>query len=277
MIASSTEDITPVFHKITNETENHNKFQYKDGLNVLIESFNSNPIDTCCAGGLYFTDVKNILKFVHYGCYLREIILPLSDPDFQIIKDPEGDKWRANKIIFGKKYKLLELETIIMLEKNGADLHIASESLLKYAAKHGQLEIIKYLVERKANIHSENEYLLRWASLCGHLDTVKYLVEQGADVHADHDRALEWASQNGHFEIVKYLVEKKADVHTENESALIKASKYGHHEIVKYLVENGADVQFDNCRAATIALRHENTKIMYFLQNYQAGNKIVDQ
>ena len=44
-----------MYFKITNAKENHHGFQYVDGLNVLIEEFNDDPNDSCCAGGLYFT------------------------------------------------------------------------------------------------------------------------------------------------------------------------------------------------------------------------------
>jgi hypothetical protein len=42
-----------VFYKITNKEENHNGYQYQDGLNVF-----------------------NIFKFVHYGRNVRKITLP---------------------------------------------------------------------------------------------------------------------------------------------------------------------------------------------------------
>ena len=71
---------------------------------MLEEKFNDDPTKSCCAGGLYFTNSKNIFKFLDYGIYLREIILPTDNPDFRMIKDKEGDKWRANMIILGKRY-----------------------------------------------------------------------------------------------------------------------------------------------------------------------------
>ena len=56
-----------MYFKITNAEENHHGFQYADGLNVLIEEFNDDPNQSCCAGGLYFTDIANIFKFLNYG------------------------------------------------------------------------------------------------------------------------------------------------------------------------------------------------------------------
>ena len=72
-----------MYFKITNAPENHHVFQYVDGLNVLKDKFNNNPNDSCCAGGLYFTDAENIFKFLGYGSYLRKVILPFDNPDFK--------------------------------------------------------------------------------------------------------------------------------------------------------------------------------------------------
>jgi len=89
-----------LYFKITNTNENHYGFQYNDGLNVLKDKFNNNPKATCVPGGLYFTDAEHIFEFLTYGIYLREVTLPVNDPDFKMVKD--GNKWRANKIILGK-------------------------------------------------------------------------------------------------------------------------------------------------------------------------------
>lgn len=57
------------FYKITNETEIHHSFQYKDGLNIDILHFN--PTSKCSAGGLYFADINNIFNFLDFGIYIR--------------------------------------------------------------------------------------------------------------------------------------------------------------------------------------------------------------
>ena len=96
-----------IYFKITNEKENHNGYQYKDGLNILDKPFEKTG--SCVRGGLYFTDAQNIHKFYHYGTNLRIIKLPIDDPEFKMVKDPANDKWRANKIILCEKYSLNDL------------------------------------------------------------------------------------------------------------------------------------------------------------------------
>ena len=203
------------YYKITNAEENHHGFQYKDGLNILIEKFNDNPEEHCCAGGLYFTNAKNIFKFLDYGIYLREITLPVDNLDFKMVIDE--NKYRANMIILGKRYELANVETIKMLIEAGAN----TDCVLKWSAKNGYLEVVKYLIEEKgADVHANKDSALRRSAKNGHLEVVKYLiepklnlplgnkVEKGADIHADNDYALRFSARNGHLEVVKYLIEK---------------------------------------------------------------------
>ena len=66
-VKDSVPNSTELYFKITNADENHHGFQYVNGLNILKEEFNDDPNQSCCAGGLYFTDAANILKFLGYG------------------------------------------------------------------------------------------------------------------------------------------------------------------------------------------------------------------
>ena len=191
------------FFKITNKQEKHYEFQYTDGLNILKEPFAETG--TCVPGGLYFTDADNIFRFLNYGVHLREITLPRNDPNFKIVKD--GDKWRANKIILGKRYNLSEKETFEYLVSNGADIRAVDDWSLVWASGNGYLEVVKYLVLVGADIHAMNNYSLIWASGNGYLEVVKYLVSLGARINDMNDWAVRWASQRGYLDVVKYLVE----------------------------------------------------------------------
>jgi len=96
-----------LYYKVTNENECHHDFQYQDGLNVDTIPFSETG--DCVPGGLYFTDIEHISQFFNYGFYIREITLPESDKDLKIVKieiENEPVKWRANKIILGKRWTL---------------------------------------------------------------------------------------------------------------------------------------------------------------------------
>ena len=223
------------FFKITNAEENHHNFQYIDGLNILKEPFAETG--SCVPGGLYFTDANNIFEFLDYGVYLREITLPFNDPNFKIVQD--GTKWRANKIILGKRYNLWEKETFEYLVSMGADVHAHNDLAIGYASEGGHLDIVKCLVSIGADIRAGDDYAVRSASRNCHLDVVKFLVSEGANIHAKNEYAVKSASENGHLDIVECLVSLGSDIHADNDYAFRSASENGHLEVVKYLVELG--------------------------------------
>jgi len=96
-------DYSKTYYKVTNEDECHNGYQYKDGLNILEEEFNDNPEHSCVPGGFYFTDYEYLPEFLNYGIFIREVSIP---EDARVVKDPQGDKWRTDKIIFGNRYHI---------------------------------------------------------------------------------------------------------------------------------------------------------------------------
>src|SRR5437763_1492213 len=104
-------NIISMYFKITNKKENHHEFQYVDGLNILKDTFNDNPEDSCCSGGLYFSDIANIFKFLDYGVYLRDVYLPTENSNFKMIQDKTKDKYRANMIILGERRDLSNVDT----------------------------------------------------------------------------------------------------------------------------------------------------------------------
>ena len=159
-----------MYYKITNQKENHNGFQYKTGLNT--DTVPWNPTDSCQAGGFYFCDIKDILGFLNYGVWLREVTLPEGE---EIYKDPKGNKYKAHQIILGKRRDLRKVSTWKFLIKNGANIRALNDSALRLASAGGHLDVVKYLIEHGANVHALNDLALCWASARGHLDVVEYL------------------------------------------------------------------------------------------------------
>ena len=81
------------------------------------------------------------------------------------------------------------------------------------ASKNGNLETVMQLLENGADVHTWHDFALCTASFRGHLEIVKLLLEKGADIHADGDSALRRSVENGHLEIAKLLLEKGANIH----------------------------------------------------------------
>lgn len=88
--------------KLTNETENHNGFQFQNGLNVDIVPFY--PKGQCKRGGIYFIDADNINNWLSYNSNVGEMIhirnVTIPDDARVYIK---GEKFKADKIILGRK------------------------------------------------------------------------------------------------------------------------------------------------------------------------------
>lgn len=236
-----------MFYKITNWYENHNGFQYQDGLNVLTEPFNDNPNDSCCKGGLYFTDIYNILDFVRYGCYIREVFLPYGDPDFKMVKDPDpsNDKWRANKIILGKKYDLWEIDSLELLKNEGVNIYAKKyEQLLNSIYDECDYVVIKFLIDNDVRRVTYKNFLYR-ACVENDYEIVKYFIEKNINIkkYKDDKNPLYNAVIYNHYKIVKLLVENNAEINIYNEiNPLYNAAKYGHYKILKLLVKKGANI-----------------------------------
>ena len=202
------------FYKIVS-TAGHRGMFYRNGVNEDIVPFNEEP--TCGSGGLYFSDLHNILNFLGYGTQLYEVV-----PIGKVIE--VNDKYKAHVLdmtFICEGY----LETIKYLIDNGADIHANNDGALRWAAENGYLEIVKYLVDNGADLHAGDDYALRLAALNGYWEIVKYLVDNGADIHASDGCALRLAARNGHLEIVKYLIDNGADIHANGDCALNFAAK----------------------------------------------------
>jgi len=93
-------DRRKTYYKITNKEECHKGLQYHDGLVIDPKQFNDNPYASCVKGGIYFTTKEYLHRFMYCGCWIRPVRIP---EDAQVILDPEGDKYRADKLIFLSK------------------------------------------------------------------------------------------------------------------------------------------------------------------------------
>jgi hypothetical protein len=223
-----------MYLKITNLEELHHGLQYHDGL--VIDPVPFEREGTCCPGGIYFTTPEFICNFLNYGPWIREVTIP---EDAEMVQDPEGDKWRASKVILSSRKDLREVETWKWLIECGIDIHDDNEYVVRYSAAVGYLEVVKYLVEKGTNIHVNNDEMLRWSAQNGYLEIVKFLIDKGANIHANNDCILRYTTQNVYLEVVKYLVEKGADIHANNDEALQCAAQNGYLKVVEYLKNYG--------------------------------------
>ena len=88
------------FVKLTTETENHNGFQFKTGLNIDTVTFD--PSGECQPGGIYFCEIDKFYQWISYNDKIcvnyREVTMP-DDAKVYI----ETNKFKADKINLGEK------------------------------------------------------------------------------------------------------------------------------------------------------------------------------
>jgi len=80
------------FYKILREDLTHHGFTYQPGLNV-----DTKPFEPCarCFGGLYFSDLEHIARYLEYGDLVARVTVP---PDAHFIQEKPG-KFKADRVI----------------------------------------------------------------------------------------------------------------------------------------------------------------------------------
>lgn len=213
-----------IYYKITNIDENHNGYQYKDGLNILDKPFEKEG--SCVKGGLYFTTKEHLHHFYNYGEWIREITIPM---DAQIVQDTI--KYRADKIILGKRTPLYDLKTNEVYPWLIKTQYYFN-CMLCWASYSGNLEKAEYSVINGAN---KFEGALMNACKQGHLEIANWCVKKGAN---DFDIASLTACKNGQLEMVKWCIEKGAN----NLITILEiACKTGHLDIADFCIVNGVN------------------------------------
>jgi hypothetical protein len=103
------EDFNKEFFKVTNDTEYHRGFQWHDGWNRDTKEFN--PYIDCGPGGLYFTDIVNLERFIEGGTRWVRVVHPdLEKNEFARIKDTPI-KWKSHAVFAEERKNLWVLET----------------------------------------------------------------------------------------------------------------------------------------------------------------------
>ncbi len=207
-------DTEAEFFRINNYEECHFNHNYKKGLNKMTEPFNTSPD---ADSGFHFAR-ETITKYLRYGVYLREVYIP-QDPDTIVIRDPSGKKYRANKIILGKRYLLSDVETFKML-KGKVDFRVSYDFAARWAAGKGYGDILDFLIDNGCDPNAKNGHAIRLASRNGHIKVVKQLVSRGVSISFKNYEAFRFAAFNGREEVVDFLIKCGSDVYAEDNYAI---------------------------------------------------------
>ncbi len=157
------------YFKITNQEEKHFDHQYKTGLNTLNKPFSDSKL-SCDHAGLYFTTKRYLHRYYTYGVWLREISFPKKQ-SFKMVRDPSGDKWRANIIVLEGKHALFDINTVRKFDL------LITEEYVQLAVCHGNLELLQYLFTNHFELikRLDKRTLLENAITCNKLDNAKFI------------------------------------------------------------------------------------------------------
>lgn len=181
------------YYKITNEEECHYGMQYHDGLNVDILPFN--PSGDCETGGLYFAS-EDILHFLDYGPWIREVTLPEGEEVYQnpVINDCPT-KFKAHRIILGARRRWDDIEVFKGLVKEGATLKnfdSRCRDIIQILSVTNNVEILKFVLEDGRC--DPSNYTIQMASYEGYIEIIKLLMaDPRVDPTDDHCCAIRWA------------------------------------------------------------------------------------
>lgn len=233
--------------KLTNEDENHNGFKFHTGLNadfVFLE-----PKDECRKGGLYFTDMDNIARWLRYGVeksmkYCRSVTLP---PDCKVYIGE--NKFKADKFILGAR---VDISVLPVWSDEEYCLNAARKSTdsLKYINninKNIQLEsvklsshAIKHLLKRKVDISEE----VQLAAVRKDGDVIKYLLD--FNINVSREVQLEAVKDNWH--VIGHLLDHEIEVTQEMQLEAIKHTWRSIKYLVNRKVEITKEVQLEAIR-----------------------------
>lgn len=244
-----------MYFKITNKDEIHNKLQYHDGIVEDILPFNDNPEDSCCEGGIYFSDEKNIFRFCEYGQWIRQVEIP---EGAKFIKDPSGTKWRANKLFFHPRKEFFTVEMFQWLIEQGADINVGNAYLLNFCVHKNLVELIKLLIKNGINVHAKNGRALRTSLMLKRFDITKILIDEHKKFHLLDKNILFLLARLNCLDMLKTVSANGADIHVDNGRLVRYCAFYGHLEMLKYLIEVG--VKF-NGKASYINSFHGKTAL----------------
>ena len=229
-------DLSKKYYKVTNEKECHYGFQYKDGLNVLIEPFLLTK-QWGDLSGFYFTTIDHINQFYRYGIYLREVILPADDPELKVVK--HGIFYRANKVILGKKYSLLDITTY-----HDLGLDAASDSrAIDYASEHGLIDVLNKWKSSGLELKYSNR-AIDLASEKGCVEVLDWWKYSELElIYSNY--AIDLASEYGHIEVLNWWKSSGLELKY-SEHAIDCASAYGHIEVLNWWKSLELELKYSN-------------------------------
>ena len=139
-------------------------FEYKlDEINIA-EKWNQNSLDPEEMGGFNFGTEDKILRWLHRGDTIYDVIIP---DDAEVINvDKEKGIYRSNKIIVTNPRKITDEMVVELYKKSNLSNKIIAQCLLTLIWKN-RLEISKYIIKDRVDINNVAEILEEFVNYAG--------------------------------------------------------------------------------------------------------------
>ena len=129
-------------------------FEYKlDEINIA-NNWNPNDLDAECMGGFNFGTEDKILRWLHRGDTIYDVIIPT---DAEVVEvDSEKGIYRSNKIIVTNPREITDDLVIELYKKNTLSNKVIAQCLLVLIWKK-RLEIAKYIIKDRVDLNNVDE------------------------------------------------------------------------------------------------------------------------
>lgn len=246
MVTKTVEVKETRYFKVLAPDNKHYKMVYKpNAWNTDVLPYN--PTGDCEQGGLYFAPINSIVRFLHYGDGICEVLDWRDDQDQKTFHE-EDYKVKAHKIKLGKKKKITT-EFLNELLELGADptyINTSVDYLLRHCTgltKETNTEVLKAIMNSKL---VKDVQLNNWFSIAFTEDNhpiMEFLLEKGINIHFENDvmtyKAIMYNDEKSLSLFLKYGgdVTTALNTHT-SPRGFVPASEY---DIVKLICYSGLE------------------------------------
>lgn len=251
--------------KLTNKKECHYGFRFKTGLNK--DNIKFNPTGKCEPGGIYFTDVNNIPRWLGYGDngmkYCRFVTLKRNSKVYV-----EDNAFKADKFILSDRFKI----------KN---LHFWSEKNYCLNAININVLSIKYIRSDicRNKIHTSKKAQLAAVKQNGLF--IGYLLGHGIDV----PKEVQLAAVENNSNSIEYLLKYRINIPEEVQLKAVK-SHIAFEYLLDYKINVSKEVRLKAFRnhkfavAEILTMRRidisKDAEILEFIKMHMRSFSIID-
>lgn len=203
---------------------------------------------------------------------------------YNIVKILIDNKFKVTKKSVLNSYTNKYYEITKFLIKNGGDVHLDNDFLIRDSCENNNIEMVEFLINHDVNIHIHDECCLI-TSIEKNYEILSYLlIDKNANVHINDDYPLKLAYEKNHYHIMKKIILKDEDYYKNNKKlALI----YNFYLLINHIDYNNidginkilfeTDIDHDDNYAIIMSIyyrRYEIAKILY--ENTKNKEKLIE-